>query len=226
MLDRATLRRYALTAPAAAAFLALSACSPTNAPSTPGSTPATGATPPASTAPATTSTGTAPTATARTGAASTGAGGSLTAALSGLGAHPVLAPGGPALVFEVSVHNGTGRAYQDIQPLISMGHCSCSPGGASMMPNGTLQLWNSGTGSWQSIPYDAQSTGADFGYVNQIPGVTLAAGASETFKYQVALSKTTRALTAGSGTVDVQVQQLPAHTALTPDVYAPVYVTP
>ncbi len=234
MPDRATLRRYALTAPAAAAFLALSACSPTAAPAAPGA--AASSTAPAATtsAPAAGGPVTSPTATGPTAGAGaptsvnspTGSAGSVTAVISGLGAHPVLTPGGAALVFEVSVHNGSGQTYQDIQPLVSMGHCSCSPGGASMMPSGTLRLWNTGTGSWQTIPYDAEGTGADFGYVNQIPGVELAAGASETFKYQVALAKTTHPLTSGSGTIDVQVQQLPGHTALSPDSHTPVYVTP
>ncbi|QMU66965.1 hypothetical protein [Streptacidiphilus sp. P02-A3a] len=222
MPDRATLRRHALAAPAVAVLLALAACSPNTAPTAP-TAPGTPGAPPATATAAAPAPSAPPTPSASTG---TGGGGSLTAVFSGLGARPVLTPGGPALVFEVSVHNGTGQAYQDIQPLISMGHCSCSPGGASIMPSGTLRLWNTGTDGWRTLTYDAEGTGTDFSYVDQIPGLTLAAGASETFTYQVALSATTHPLTSGSGTVNVQVQQLPGHTALTPDVSTPVYVTP
>ncbi|MBC3843202.1 hypothetical protein GXW82_32350 [Streptacidiphilus sp. 4-A2] len=133
----------------------------------------------------------------------------------------MLTPGGAALDFEVTVHNGSGTGYTDIQPLISMGHCSCGGGGAAMMPQGTLKLWNTASGSWQTIPYDAEGTGMDFSFVDQISGVALAAGADETFRYQVALSKPAHPVSNGSGTIDVTVQQLPAHTALIPTASTP-----
>jgi len=152
----------------------------------------------------------------------------VTAAVSGLGGHPVLTPGGPALDFSVTVRNGTGQGLQDIQPLVSMGHCSCSQSGAAMMPTGTLQLRNPSTGVWQSIDYDTEGTGMDFSFVNQISGVALAAGASRTFDYRVALVKSSTAGSQptrdGSGTIDVTVQQLPAHTAFAPAISTPVYV--
>jgi hypothetical protein len=175
----------------------------------------------------TTATAPAPTTAAATPTATAGA---VTAVFSGLGGHPVLTPGGPALDFSVTVHNGTGQALRDIQPLISMGHCSCSSGGAAMMPAGTLELRNPATGDWQRISYDAEGTGMDFSYVDQISGVALAAGASETFGYRVALLAGTPVAGApplrnGSGTVNVDVQQLPAHTDLAPGVAATVWVT-
>jgi hypothetical protein len=229
MPSRTTVQRSSSAAASIVlTFLALTACSPTAA------TGATGASPTATAAPITqpatpqATVGT-PAATpgggASTPAASTPAsGGALTVAFSGLGAHPVLTPGGAALDFEVTVHNGSGTGYTDIQPLISMGHCSCGGGGAAMMPQGTLKLWNTASGSWQTIPYDAEGTGMDFSFVDQISGVALAAGADETFRYQVALSKPAHPVSNGSGTIDVTVQQLPAHTALIPTASTPVQV--
>jgi len=228
-------RRFALAGSTVAVLLALAACT-----STPASDPLPGgaqsAAPGPTSAPAGTSapaTGVAATPSAPpTPSATTTAGqsGTVTAVISGLGAHPVLTPGGPAISFAVTVHNGTGNALKDIQPLVAMGHCSCESGGGSPMPPGTLQLLDPGTGHWQSIFYDTEGTGMDYSYVNQISGVGLAAGASETFDYRVALTnrplpKGAQPVHDGSSIIDVIVQQLPGHTTLSHDVYTPVYVT-
>jgi hypothetical protein len=228
-------RRFALAGSTVAVLLALAACT-----STPASNPLPGgaqsAAPGPTSAPAGTSapaTGVAATPSAPptpSATATAGQSGTVTAVISGLGAHPVLTPGGPALSFAVTVHNGTGNALKDIQPLVAMGHCSCESGGGSPMPPGTLQLLDPGTGHWQSIFYDTEGTGMDYSYVNQISGVGLAAGASETFDYRVALTnrplpKGAQPVHDGSSIIDVIVQQLPGHTTLSHDVYAPVYVT-
>lgn len=227
-------RTAALAASTVAVLLVLAACSSTAAPgpaggttgstaasTTPSTAPSTAGATPSPGAPATTAPPASPSPSA--------GGGAVTAVVSGLGTHPVLTPGGAAVGFTVTVHNGTGQALKDIQPLVSMGHCSCSSGGAGLMPAGTLQLRNATTDAWQTIPYDAEGTGTDFAYVDQIPGVALAAGASETFSYRVALVKSTaqgsQPVRNGSSTIDVTVQQLPAHSAFAPAVASPVYVT-
>jgi len=230
-------RRFALAGSTVAVLLALAACT-----STPASDPLPGgaqsAAPGPTSAPAGTSapatgvaaTPSAPPTPSATTTATAGQSGTVTAVISGLGAHPVLTPGGPAISFAVTVHNGTGNALKDIQPLVAMGHCSCESGGGSPMPPGTLQLLDPGTGHWQSIFYDTEGTGMDYSYVNQISGVGLAAGASETFDYRVALTnrplpKGAQPVHDGSSIIDVIVQQLPGHTTLSHDVYTPVYVT-
>ncbi len=112
--------------------------------------------------------------------------------------------GGPAIEFTARLTNRSGATEYDIAPLFQVvgGQCNCAVG--------TLKRLDSANGNWQPTPmpegdgdpnYLAKATG----------GVTLRAGASITFHYQLILDAGTPV---GSLRAVLYAVQLPAGTQL------------
>jgi hypothetical protein len=221
--------RVAVPAAAAIAALALTGCSArslaatgasaakavkavktvTVPPSTsPASTPAAPAsTPPAASPPATT-----PTATASPSAPpAPPQPGALTATITILDPATGLVPGGPPVRFLVTVTNHASQPYSNIVPLVSLGHCTCTP--SSLFPKGSLQERESTSNVWQAIPYDVEGFGTDYLSATDPGGIQMISpGATATFEYRVALSPATSAqVTRGTGALDVTLVRLPGH---------------
>jgi hypothetical protein len=183
-------------APAAAAASA----SPASTPSGPATPPSPAATPVAT-----------PVATSAPAAPPAPAQGSLTAKVTILNPSEGLVPGGSAVRFTVSVTNGSSQTYQNILPLVSLGHCSCTA--SSLFPAGTLQERESTSNMWQTIPYDVEGFGTDYLNVTEPGGIQLISpGATATFEYRVKLSPASSAqVIRGTGSFDVTLIQLPGH---------------
>ncbi len=139
----------------------------------------------------------------------------LVVSLGGLSAN-VLTIGGPAVQFTVTVTNPTGYTFRNIAPNVSVGHCTCSDGPVRVAPEGTLQ-WRRPDGSWQALEY--AGAGADPGYVNavQVPGFTLAPGATASFTYRMAFPATQQGTYHnGQTSIDVTMVGLVGYSAVGP----------
>ena len=72
--------------------------------------------------------------------------------------------------------------------VVSLGHCSCNPGGATMMPAGSMQMLDPNTNAWVNVPYVAEGTGTDFLSQTLVPPFVLPAGQTITYQLQVQLN--------------------------------------
>jgi hypothetical protein len=203
------------TALAAAAIAMVSGCSSPAIPSaspvpaatsaSPSSTPATPSTPtPAAT----------PTPVPTSSTTTTSTQGTLAAQVDILGTPTGLVPGGSWVKFLVTVTNGTSQTYQNVLPLVSLGHCSCTAN--SLFPAGKLQERESTSNMWQTIPYDVEGFGTDYLNVMEPGGIQMISpGAAAVFEYRVKLSPATSAqVTRGTGSLDVTLIQLSGHTQI------------
>ncbi len=192
-----------------AAVVTLAGCS-ASAPSS----PATSA--PATSAPATSSAPALTTPAPGSPAATRTPSGYLTVTIGGLPRHPMLAFGGAALRFTVTLRNGTDLPYRDITPLVSIGHSTANTGPVARAPAGTLAELDPATGTWRPVVYDTEGTGMDYILANivQQPAFTLGPGQSASFTFKVAFSahQGPMWLPAGQTPIDVTVIRLPART--------------
>jgi len=135
--------------------------------------------------------------------------------ITGLPARRRLAPGGRALTFTVSLQNPGSRAYRDITPVISMGHCACTNTPLSLAPEGTLREREPGTGIWRRVTYNREGSGTRFLRVVQQPGFTLKPAARASFTFRVVFSARQKPrFEAGASAIDITLVQLPAHTPI------------
>jgi hypothetical protein len=210
----------------ALAALALAGCSPSLAAPGPATTTAASSSPasvvssapatatptpaPAASTPAAAPAATAPTATASPSQPA----GYLTAKVTLLGAKNGLVPGGSRVRFLVTVTNGSAQTYQDLLPLVSLGHCSCTAN--TLFPSGTLQERASTSDFWQTIPYDIEGFGTDYLSADEPGGIQmLSPGGIATFEYRVSLSPATSAqVTRGTASIDVTLEALPRHAVI------------
>jgi hypothetical protein len=116
--------------------------------------------------------------------------------------------------FLVTVTNETSQTYQNVLPLVSLGHCSCTAN--SLFPAGKLQERESTSNMWQTIPYDVEGFGTDYLDVMEPGGIQMISpGAAAVFEYRVKLSPATSAqVTRGTGSLDVTLLQLPGHSQI------------
>jgi hypothetical protein len=155
----------------------------------------------------------------------------LNVSITGLPANPSLTYGGPPLRFTVTLRNGTARRYRNILPIVSMGHCSCSPDEAQMAPTGTMEDLNTATGQWKSIFYDSEGPSTDYLFFAppQFARLTLDPGATTSYRLRIAFSPLSQQgnYAAGQTTIDVTLVALPSRTVIgsSPAVSAPLEVT-
>ncbi len=138
--------------------------------------------PTATTSPSGTGSPSAPTGSGTPPAAAT----TLSVSIGGLTGTTV-AIGGNAIEFTVTVTNSTTHTFRDIAPNVAAGHCTCSDHPLAIAPNGTL-AWRQADGTWQPIQYTHEAGGMDYANVQQVPGFTLAPGASRSFTFRMSFT--------------------------------------
>lgn len=138
-----------------------------------------------------------------------------------------LTPGGPAIDFEVTLHNNTSTDLAQVGMVVSLGHCSCIP--STLMPAGTMTVLDPRFSGWRAAPYDTEGFGTDFLLRTAVPSLEINAGQTDVFKFQLMLNPT-QSFQVVSGTSSVNVtmtdaannQQLgPSPTASLPISVAP-----
>lgn len=98
-----------------------------------------------------------------------------------------LKPGGDPMDFTVTLTNTTPADIADVGLVVSLGHCQCGYPGASMMPAGTMRMFDPGTTAWVPVKYVAEGTGVDYIYQNLIPPFPLKKGQTITYRLQMRL---------------------------------------
>jgi hypothetical protein len=142
----------------------------------------------------------------------------ITVKLSGLAAGARFSYPMDWLSFTATIANTSGFAFHGLDPLVVFGQCTCSPADHHIAPSTSLQVWNASAGTWKGIsPSDINSKGV-YKFSGQLGSIDLGPNATVTYKYRVALSRTTARQTGlvdGTGSLNMYVLQLPGHTRLT-----------
>jgi hypothetical protein len=162
------------------------------------------------------------------GAASHGSAGGIDVTISAPGPTTVR-PGGPPVPFNVTLVNTTTAGLAQVGMVVSLGHCSCNPSGAAMMPAGTMQMLSSDTNAWVTVPYVAEGTGTDFLSQTLVPPFVLAQGQTITYQLQLQLNAN-QGFTVGKGNsaIDVTMTNVTNNTPLgvSPTASLPIAVEP
>ena len=162
------------------------------------------------------------------GAASHGSVGGIDVTIAASGPTTVR-PGGPPVPFNVTLLNTTTSSLAQVGLVVSLGHCSCNPSGAAMMPAGSMQMLSADTNAWVTVPYVAEGTGTDFLSQPLLAPLTLAPGQSITYQLQFQLNAN-QGFTVGKGdsAINVTMTNVTSNTPLgvSPTASLPISVEP
>ena len=138
-------------------------------------------------------------------------------------------PGGTPMRFSVTLVNTTTAGLAQVGMVVSLGHCSCSPLGASLMPAGSMRMLDPDTKTWVTVPYVHEGTGMDFISRTLVPPFVLEAGQTITYQLQMQLDAHQN-FTVGKGvsSVDVTMTNVTTNTAIgeSPTTALPIAVEP
>ncbi len=98
-----------------------------------------------------------------------------------------LKPGAAPVEVDLSVCNDSPVDYPSVGVVLALAHCSCAEGGARM-PRGTIDRFDAASGAWIPLDHPALGTGMDYlvGFTDVQP---LPKGATINLRYRVALDK-------------------------------------
>ena len=94
--------------------------------------------------------------------------------------------GGPPIRFRITLANN-GADIAKLGMVVSLGHCSCGPPGASMMAKGTMRMLDPQTNEWVQVPYVREGTGMDYITANLVPPFPLGNGQTATYEIEMAV---------------------------------------
>jgi hypothetical protein len=110
--------------------------------------------------------------------------------------------GGPPMRFAVTLVNN-GPDVAQVGLVVSLGHCSCGPGGARMMAKGTMQRLDPQTNTWVEAPYVREGTGMDYITANLVPPFPLNHGQTVSYQLEMKLDAEQYHITNGEGGIEV-----------------------
>ena len=94
--------------------------------------------------------------------------------------------GGPPIRFRITLANN-GADIAKLGMVVSLGHCSCGPPGASMMAKGSMRMLDPQTNEWVQVPYVREGTGMDYITANLVPPFPLGHGQTATYEIEMAV---------------------------------------
>jgi hypothetical protein len=94
--------------------------------------------------------------------------------------------GGPPIRFRVALVNN-GADIANMGMVVSLGHCSCGPPGASMMAEGTMRMLDPKTNVWVAVPYVREGTGMDYITEDLVPPFPLRHGQTVAYELEMAV---------------------------------------
>jgi hypothetical protein len=94
--------------------------------------------------------------------------------------------GGPPIRFRITLVNN-GADIAKLRMVVSLGHCSCGPPGASMMAEGSMRMLDPQTNEWVQVPYVREGTGMDYITANLVPPFPLGHGQTATYEIEMAV---------------------------------------
>jgi hypothetical protein len=131
--------------------------------------------------------------------------------------------------FSVTLVNTTAADIAQVGMVVSLGHCSCSPPGARMMPAGSMQMLDPNTNAWETVPYVAEGTGTDFLSQTLIPPFVLTQGQTMTRQLQLQLNANQNfTVSQGASAIDVTMTNVTTNTPIgvSPTASLPISVSP
>jgi hypothetical protein len=138
-------------------------------------------------------------------------------------------PGGAPMPFSVTLVNTTSAGMAQVGMVVSLGHCSCNPSGAAMMPAGSMQMLDPDTQAWVTVPYVAEGTGTDFLSQTLVPPFVLAQGQTITYQLQLELNANQNfTVNQGASAIDVTMTNVTTNTPVgaSPTASLPITVGP
>jgi len=138
-------------------------------------------------------------------------------------------PGGAPMPFSVALVNTTTAGVAQVGMVVSLGHCSCNPSGAHMMPAGSMQMLDPNTKAWVTVPYVAEGTGTDFLSQTLVPPFVLTQGQTITYQLQLALNANQNfTVDKGDSAINVTMTNVTTNTPVGPSPTAslPIAVEP
>jgi len=138
-------------------------------------------------------------------------------------------PGGAPMPFSVALINTTTAGVAQVGMVVSLGHCSCNPSGAHMMPAGSMQMLDPNTKAWVTVPYVAEGTGTDFLSQTLVPPFVLTQGQTITYQLQLALNANQNfTVDKGDSAINVTMTNVTTNTPVGPSPTAslPIAVEP
>jgi hypothetical protein len=138
-------------------------------------------------------------------------------------------PGGAPMPFNVTLVNTTTADMAQVGMVVSLGHCSCNPSGARMMPAGTMQMLDPNTQAWVTVPYVAEGTGTDFLTQTLVPPFVLTQGQTLTYQLQLQLNANQNfTVSQGDSAVNVTMTNVTTNTPIgvSPTASLPITVAP
>jgi hypothetical protein len=94
--------------------------------------------------------------------------------------------GGPPIRFRVTLVNN-GADIAKVGMVVSLGHCSCGPSGASMMAMGSMRMLDPQSDEWVTVPYVREGTGMDYITEKLVPPFRLSHGQTVTYQLEMAV---------------------------------------
>ncbi len=94
--------------------------------------------------------------------------------------------GGEPMRFSVTLDNN-GADIDKVGLVVSLGHCSCGPPGASMMAMGSMRMLDPETNAWVTVPYDREGTGMDYIMGTLVKPFPLSHGQTVTYQLEMRL---------------------------------------
>ena len=131
--------------------------------------------------------------------------------------------------FSVTLVNTTTASIAQLGVVVSLGHCSCNPSGAAMMPAGSMQMLSSDTNAWVTVPYVAEGTGTDFLAQPLLAPLTLAQGQTIAYQLQLQLNANQSfTVSQGASAVDVTLTNVTTNSPIgvSPTASLPITVGP
>ncbi|MEY9932611.1 hypothetical protein ABH926_007262 [Catenulispora sp. GP43] len=150
------------------------------------------------------------------------------AQISGVGSSVPMAFRMAPVEIDVTVTNSSNYSFQNLEPLVVLGQCTCDAANGGTAPQGFLDIWDDTVRAWRSSGYSAMQADQTFKFSRQSDAISLGRKASVTLRYRVYLGKTAKetGLVRGTGAFDFYLLQLPNHTRIKvgtgPDAFVPL----
>lgn len=129
---------------------------------------------------------------------------------------------------DVTVTNTSAYTFQDLEPLVVLGQCTCDAANRGIAPQGFLEIWDDSAQAWRSAAYSAMQQDQSFKFSKQTDPINLGPGSSVNLRYRIYLGRTPKetGLVRGVGAFDFYILQLPNHTRVKvgtgPDAFIPL----
>ena len=155
----------------------------------------------------------------------------ITARFSGIASDPTLTFPMTPVTFTLTLTNSSSFSFQNIQPLIVFGSCTCNPTHYNLTPGVDIQYFDTKTSAWLKMAAGEMGSGLTYSYAPQTGSINLGPHATISYNYRMSLGNTKRdlGLVNGTGSLTAYILQMPQRSRLSvgldPDASVPLTYT-